>query len=45
LKIQFFYNKNGAREKIERERDEKGTTVFVVENFNFQIEFSQSKKA
>jgi hypothetical protein len=31
------------REKIERE--EKGTTVFVVEKFNFQIEFSQRNKA
>jgi hypothetical protein len=31
------------REKIERE--EKGTTVFVVEKFNFQIDFSQRKKA
>jgi hypothetical protein len=31
------------REKIERE--EKRTTVFVVEKFNFQIEFSQRKNA
>jgi hypothetical protein len=30
------------REKIERE--EKGTTVFVEEKFNFQIGFSQRKK-
>jgi hypothetical protein len=33
------------REREKKEREEKGMTVFVVEKLNFQIQFSQRKKA
>jgi hypothetical protein len=33
------------RERDKIEREEKRMNVFVVENFHFQIEFSQRKKA